>query len=264
MSKLKDFISLAQQIIRMPEVPRNTAFVTDEYTEQWAGYKAKLEKSNTVEEWLNDADGIPQYCNLDGEFTKAAFDSSDFYRKTFLAAFDKNFPNAKSVAEFGCGVGRNLIYLHLKHPELKLYGFELCKPGVEIGNAAARKFNLPIEYVQLDYLNWLPADIRMPDIDVGFTIFSLEQIPDENLKALKNIHAKVNLGTFHFEPVVENYPYTVRGYLSRVYHRKIGYLRNFESNALKVVGKANVSHQVFGTSHSPLMYPSVYILKKNT
>jgi SAM-dependent methyltransferase len=262
MSKATSFIDLAWYAIRRPKMIRNTLAVTEEYTDTWNAFRDKLERSSTVAEWLNDNDGIERYYNIDGRYSKQVFDSADFYRKTMLDGFERNYRGAKSVAEFGCGVGRNLIYLHLAHPELKLYGFELCKPGVELGNAAAKKFNLPITYTQLDYLNWIPADIKMPDIDVAFTIFSLEQIPDKNDIALQNIMSKVNMGTFHLEPVVENYPWTIRGMISKIDHYKVGYLKNFDKNARMVAGNSNVTKEIYGTAHNPLMYPSLYVCRK--
>jgi len=263
MSKLMDFIKLAFFVVGRKKIKRTVGEVEGEYSAGWSTYKNKLDNSNTVEDWLNDNDGTEAYYNIKGRFSKQVFDSSDFYRKTFLAAFEKHYPNAVSVAEFGSGVGRNLIYLHKKHPNLKLYGFELCKPGVELANRAAKKFNLPIQYFQLDYLNWIPSDIIIPKIDVGFTIFSLEQIPDDNLKALNNIMSRVNMGTFHLEPVVENYPWTLRGIIGRIDHYKVGYLKNFEQNAQKVVGNKNVSRRIYNSAHNPLMFPSLYVLKKN-
>jgi SAM-dependent methyltransferase len=263
--KIKHFIEHTIRVLKRKKMNRNTMAVTEEYTASWNLYRDKLDKSNTVEEWLNENDGVERYYNIEGKFSKQNFDHADFYRKTFLNAFNEYFPNAKIVAEFGCGVGRNLIYLHKHHPELELYGFELCAPGVELANKAAQKFNLPIKYYQLDYLNWIPSDIKMPAIDVGFTIFSLEQIPEQvqNLKALNNILEKVKLGTFHLEPVVENYPKTIKGMVARIDHKKIGYLTDFEKSAKLAVGEKNIIKKVYNSAHNPLMWPSIYVLKKN-
>lgn len=263
MNKYSYFINLTKNAILGKKIDRTVEIVSDEYTAGWISFREKLEKSKTIEEWLNDNDDVERYYNIDGELKKQVFDSSGFYRKILLDALEENYPEAKTVAEFGSGVGRNLIYLHQQHPELKFYGFELCKPGVELANAAAEKFNLPIQYFQLDYLNWMPSDINMPDIDVAFTNFSLEQIPKENLKALNNIMSKVNIGTFHLEPVVENYPWTIKGIISKLDHNKAGYLKNFDKNARKAVGENNVFRKIFNSAHNPLMFPSLYVLKKN-
>lgn len=263
MGKLKDFVKLAKYVIKNKKTVRSVEVVTDEYTEGWNAFRDKLNNSSTLEEWMNDNDGVARYYNVNGKFSKQVFDSSGFYRETLLNALEKFYPNTKSVAEFGCGVGRNLIHLHLKHPDKKYYGFELCKPGVELANKAAEKFGLPIQYYQLDYVNWLPSEIKMPDIDVAFTNFSLEQVPDKNYEALKNIMAKVNQGTFHLEPIVENYPYTIRGLIARIDHYKVDYLQNFGQSAIKVAGKKNITKKVFGTAHNPLMYPSLYVIKKS-
>ena len=265
MQKIIDFFTLALFVIRRKKKNRTVVAVTNEYTNTWSALRDKLEKSNTVEEWLYDVNGDnPRYYNIDGQFIKKIFHSNEFYRHILLQTFEDTYSQATSVAEFGCGVGLNLIYVHMHHPHVKLYGFELCKPGVELGNLAAKKFNLPIQYFQLNYLDWIPSDIPMPDIDVAFTSFSLEQIPDENLKALRNIMSHVNMGTFHLEPVVENYPWTLKGLIARLDHYKVGYLKNFGKNASMMVGKKNSVHTTLYTAHNPLMYPSVYVLKKET
>ncbi len=183
MSKSIDFIKLASLAISRPKLNRDLGFVEDEYTGAWNSYRGQLEGGSTVEEWLADDDDIERYYNINRKFAKQVFDSSEFYRTICLEAVTKYYSTAKSIAEFGSGVGRNLVYLHLHYPHLKLYGFELCRPGVELANEAARKFNLPIQYFQLDYLNWVRADITVPNLDVAFTVFSLEQLPKNNLVA---------------------------------------------------------------------------------
>jgi tRNA G46 methylase TrmB len=262
MGNTRHLLRKAISVIRRKKLIRNTEAVSQEYTSGWEAFREKLEKSNSLDEWLNDNDNTSSFYNVNGEYSNQVFDSTDFYRKTALDALETYYPKARSVAEFGCGVGRNLIYLHLKHPELTYYGFELCKPGVELANAAAKKFNLPIQYFQLDYLNWVPANIQIPDIDVGFTVFSFEQLPEGNDIALKNIMSKVNLGTFHLEPVPENYPWTFRGMIGRLDHYKVGYLRNFDKNAKKVAGIENVTIKKINSAHNPLMFPSLYVCKK--
>jgi SAM-dependent methyltransferase len=264
MNTIVDFSKLTWRVLRRQKLKRNIASVTKEYSDGWDSARDKLNNSKTIADWLNDNDKKVRYYNINGKFSKQIFDSSDFYRRTFLDAFDIHFKDAKTVAEFGCGTGRNLIYLHLHHPELKLFGFELCESGVTLANDAAAKFNLPIKYFQLDYLNWIPSIGEMPDIDTAFTIFSLEQIAEQiqNQNALNNIFSRVNLGTFHLEPVVENYPWSIRGLIARIDHYMVDYLKGFDKSVkLTMHGKKSFK-KVINSSHNPLMYPSLYVLKK--
>ena len=63
-------------------------------------------------------------------------------------------------------------------------------------------------------------------------MYSLEQLPVANDRAVRNILSNVNLGSIHLEPVPENYPLTYRGILGRLDHWKADYLRNFERNVV--------------------------------
>ncbi len=264
MSKTKDFLKLSWFVIRRGKKNRTVQAVDKEYTNTWNALRQKLEKSNTVKEWLeNTSNETERYYNIDGKFVKKSFNSDKFYRNILSETLEKSYPTAESVAEFGSGGGTNLVHIHIKNPKLKLYGFELSQAGVDLSNDVAKKFNLPIQYFQLDYVNWIPKDIAIPTLDVAFTSFSLEQIPNENEKALRNVFSKVHMGTYHLEPVVENYPITIRGIIARIDHYKVGYLKNFEKNARKVVGKENIEKKTYGTAHNPLMYPSLYILRKS-
>src|SRR5580700_71361 len=100
MGTSKDFFKLALQVIKRKKIDRNTLVVTNEYTDTWNSYRDKLNNSRTIDEWLNDNDGQKRYYNVKGKFSKQVFDSSDFYRKAFLAGFEKYFKNSKTVAEF--------------------------------------------------------------------------------------------------------------------------------------------------------------------
>lgn len=265
MNQIINVSKLALHALTKEKVKRDTEMVTDAYNANWRKFENKLDNSNTIEEWLDDRDNIKRYSNIEGKWVKQVFDSSTFYREIFSKNLLNHFPKAKSMAEFGCGLGRNLIYMYLKNPNIKYYGFELCQPGVDIANKAAKKFNLPIEYKKLDYLNWLPTNIQMPNIDVGFTIFSLEQIPkqSDNFKSLNNILSQVNIGSLHLEPVAENYPKNLKGLISRIDHRKVQYLTDFSKSINTIPNIKIESKEVFNTSHNPFMYPTLYVLKKS-
>ncbi len=91
-------------------------------------------------------------------------------------------------------------------PQLDVYGYELCPPGVEISRLAAEKFDIPVSYEQLDYLRAPQDRYVFPKTDVAFTMFSIEQLPRDCGVAVGNMLDYVRLGTFHIEPVPENYP----------------------------------------------------------
>jgi hypothetical protein len=69
------------------------------------------------------------------------------------------------------------------------------------------------------------------------------------------------MGSIHIEPVPENYPWNLRGVLGRIEHRKVDYLSGFDAvvRALDVQG---TTVEKMTSAHNPLIYPSLYVLKK--
>ena len=95
----------------------------------------------------------------------------------------------------------------------------------------------------------------------AFTMFSLEQLPRNNITAVRNILERVNLGTIHIEPVPENYPWSLRGILGRIEHRKVDYLSGFDA-AVRDLGLKDIHVERLTSAHNPLMSPSLYVLRK--
>ena len=249
--------------LRRGQQNRDTMAVLDEYSSGWDQYGEYLRGAGTLDDWLRipGVEDVPAYYNVDGKVSYQSFDSSGYYRKSLLSAIRRNFPHARSITEYGCGVGRNLLFLKRELPDLDCYGYELCQPGVNVAKAAAEKFKIPVQYAQLDYVKDGAAKFVFSDTDVAFTMFSLEQLPRSSDIAVKNILDHVRLGSIHIEPVPENYPRTLRGMLGRIEHRKIDYLSGFDAvvNSLKLKG---VTLDRMTSAHNPLMSPSLYVLHK--
>ncbi|HEX5425747.1 MAG TPA: class I SAM-dependent methyltransferase [Candidatus Acidoferrales bacterium] len=250
-------------VLRRPQLRRDTTAVVDEYESGWAAYRTYLESTATLDEWLRirDIEDVPDYYYVDGRVSFEAFNSGAFYRQCLLDALRTHFPGARSVTEFGCGVGRNLLFLH-RETGADCYGYELNWSGVEVARAAAEKFGINVEYAQLDYVNDLSEKYVFPESDVAFTMFSLEQLPRSNARAVRNIFDHVRLGTIHIEPVPENYPWSLRGILGRIDHRKVDYLANFD-RTVKALGVKGIHVERLASAHNPLMSPSVYVLRKS-
>jgi len=249
--------------LRRAKLRRDVASVGTEYSAGWRQYEHHLEQSATLDQWLKipGVDDAPHYCNVEARLRFESFDSATFYRAQLARALRTHFPQARSITEYGSGLGRNLLVLKREQPELDVYGYELCEPGVQIGRRAARKFGLEVQYAPLDFVNAAPSDFKFPETDVAFTMFALEQLPRGSDVAMRNILAHVRLGTVHIEPVPENYPLTYRGLVGRLDHWKADYLRGFE----RIVGAlplADIRREVLRTSHNPLMFPTLYVLRK--
>lgn len=261
--RLSYLARLGLRVLRRRRQDRTTEAVVQEYSDGWRQYEQYLSASKTLDDWLTiqNVDDAPCYFNFEGRLTYGNFNPRH-YRETLVAALRSHFPGAKSITEFGSGVGRNLLYLKKEIPSLDVYGYELCPPGVKIAQAAAAKFAIAANYAPLDYLNDPSEKFVFPDTDVAFTMFSLEQIPTRVSKALKNILFRTRMGSIHIEPVPENYPMTLRGILGRIDHWKVNYLSGFDRATHSLDG-VTVAVAPMVSSHNPLMFPSVYVLKKH-
>lgn len=254
---------MAIAIVRRPKIDRSTANVLREYSDGWSAMKERMLRARDLEEWLNipGMDGAAGFYNVDGQLEYQNFNSADFYRRRLLDALGTYFPEAASITEFGAGVGRNLLFLKRERPDLTCQGYELCPPGVEIGQTAAERFGLAVRYAPLDFVNDPPAQYVLPVTDVGFTMFALEQIPREAGRAVRNILDHVRLGTIHMEPVPENYPFTPRGILGRIDHWKVDYLSGFD-RAVRELRDIDVIVEPLSSAHNPFMFPSLYVLRR--
>jgi SAM-dependent methyltransferase len=262
-SKLQFILRSGYFALRRGYVDRHANNVLKEYASSWESFRKILASADTLDQWLTieGFDARYDWFNVDGQLSRQHYNSSNFYRVTLKRALDTHFRGIRSVTEYGCGIGRNLLFLKRDYPQLRCYGYELVPEAVEIARRAAKKFDVEVEYSQLDYLRDPAAKFIFPSTDVAFTVFSLEQLPIGCDIALRNMLARANLGTIHLEPVTENYPYTPRGMIGRLDHLKASYLRGFPE-AVESQLPAHVWHERMYSSHNALMFPSVYVLRK--
>jgi hypothetical protein len=261
-SRLEYLARRAYAVLRRPQQKRDTDSVLQEYSAGWDLYKAQLAAADSFNDWIRADLSTKRFFSVNGKLEYSSFDFGSFYRNSLLGALRTGFPAARSVTEFGAGVGRNLLFLKSEMPNLACAGYELCQPGVDVANAAATKFGFQVQYAQLDYLHDTPEKYVLPRSDVGFTMFSLEQLPQGCSTALENILDHVELGSVHIEPVVENYPISLRGVLGRIEHRKVDYLSGFDA-AVRALNLKHISVTRLNSAHNPLMFPSVYVLRKH-
>jgi SAM-dependent methyltransferase len=252
--------------LRRKKETRDVGNVLSEYSDGWASYAAQLENCKNLDDWLliKGLEDEPTYCQVSGDLRLEAFDTGAFNKSKLLEVILREFPNIKSITEYGCGIGRNLLYIKNKLPHLDCYGYELCPSGVDLAKKAAEKFNLDVKYTQLDYVNSPESEYTFPMTDVSFTMFSLEQLPDTNKRAIINILNHTDKGSIHIEPSPENYPLILRGIIGRIDYWKVNYLRGFDKNLASLNHQVDIKKQVLNTSHNPLMYPTLYVIKNKS
>lgn len=263
---LFDRSATAQMMLYLakPQMTRDEAFVHEGYNDTWDGYRALLERSNTLEEWLyvKGFDDVDTTWFADGRVQRSAFDANGYYVDEIEKIIRAQFPNARSLTEYGCGAGRIILDVKKRFPEMECYGYDLCEAGVEVSRAAAAKFGMDVKFSQLDYIRDPESKYVHPKTDLAITVFSLEQIPHASPVALKNFLDHTNVATIHAEPVPENYPHNYWGVMGRIYTKRVDYLQNFDA-ATRALPTSDVSFRTMPKSHNPLIpAPSLYVLTK--
>lgn len=251
-------------LLAKPKTNRDTDFVRDGYMGSWGAYQERLDRSSTLDEWLciRGFDDAPSTHVRDGKVIHGGFDTNRYWIDEIEHTIREQFPNARSITEYGCGVGRNLLAIKKRFPEMQCFGYELADAGVEVARNAAKKFGVDVKYSQLDYVKDGESKYVHPKTDLALTVFSLEQIPHVNTVAVKNMLDHVVLGTVHVEPVCENYPKSYLGMLGRMYSKRVDFLQNFDGG-VRALPVSAVHSRVLHTSHNPLIpNPSVYALVK--
>jgi hypothetical protein len=248
-----------------PRARRSADFVRGGYDRTWSMFSDKLAEARTLEEWLRIPgldDGTSTYVK-DGRVRRSTgFDMNAYWVDEISSALTEHFPGARSVTEYGCGVGRKILAIKARRPELVCRGYELSEAGVGVANDAAQKFGIDVSYASLDYVRDPPERYVHGQADVALTVFSLEQIPYASGVAVKNMLDHSALGSIHVEPVSENYPKTYLGMLGRLYSRQVDYLKYFDRVARSLPLKS-VELKLLPHSHNPLIpRPSLYVLSK--
>ena len=99
----------------------------------------------------------------------------DFVKVLRDVLFRKYFSDVKSVYEFGCGTGLNLVDLANIFPEKKLYGLDWAQSSCDIVNNIAESKKLNLTGMLFDMFN-PDHSIELSSDDGMFTIGALEQL----------------------------------------------------------------------------------------
>lgn len=153
-----------------------------------------------------------------------------------------------TVIEFGCGGGRNLLYLKKTMPELRCRGIDISPASIDLAQRAAERFELDIEFGIADVT---AGATQIGHADVCLSVHALEQMPRLFRSAVDTMLASSRRATLFFEPVGELYPSSLRGYLGRMRLREHDYLDGLYLY-LRDIGAPIVRAQRLRQSPNPL------------
>lgn len=161
-----------------------------------------------------NGDKSTEFILLDDKIVcRSLWESVGFIRNQLIS----RMPETGTVVEYGCGDGRNILFLKKRFPHLKFIGYELGENSVALAKAAAEKFGMDVEFHQADVC--LPMEPIASEL--AFTFHAIENMPRVFPQAIRNMSGAKRIELL--EPVHELWPMDLRGVVSRLRHRHLDY-----------------------------------------
>lgn len=184
--------------------------------------------------------GQPVRLNQDYVFPRNPSFELDFYQVCRAFLFDRFFARVKSVYEFGCGSGFNLVAFSQQFPHVNLYGLDWSKSSYEMVGMLAKSHGMKIRGLPF---NFFEPDQRLDlDPDSGvLTMCALEQVGPRHAPFVDYVLAKKPQICVNMEPLVDLYDETnLPDYLAARYHRKRCYLDGFLPHLKDLASKGRI------------------------
>lgn len=137
-------------------------------------------------------------------------------------------PAGGTVAEFGSGSGRNLLYLKSCLPDRQFIGLELSPVSVQLARRLSARYEHPVRFEVANACESLPHPPTVPThVDLAFSTHALEMMPRTFVRAIDNMLSIASRHVLFFEPIPELWPSTPRGLASRARAYVMDRLRGF-------------------------------------
>lgn len=175
-----------------------------------------------------------------------------------------------TVVEFGCGDGRNLLYLQHAFPDRTYVGLELSAVSCALARRLAERFGGDVTYHQADATDAthaLPAALAPRSAALVYSCHALEQMPRLFVRALALMAEASRDAVVLLEPVPELWPWSPRGMVSRLRVRAIDRLRGLvdAAGALAAGGEWTVvTARRLGAGSNPLNETCEIVLRRTT
>ncbi|MHB1224992.1 MAG: class I SAM-dependent methyltransferase [Gemmatimonadaceae bacterium] len=169
------------------------------------------------------------------------------------------------VVEFGCGDGRNLIYLQRAFPDRDFVGLELSGVSCALARRLAERFDAKVTFHEADVTAALPAALPPRSAAMAYSCHALEQMPRIFARALANMATVSSNAIILLEPVPELWPWSMRGLVSRLRVRAIDRMRGLTDAAARLAGGGDwtvVTARRLGYGSNPLNETCEIVLRR--
>ena len=142
--------------------------------------------------------------------------------------FDKYFRKVKSIYEFGCGTGHNLLRVREINPEAQIFGLDWAKSSQGIIKAIKKETQDTNLYTyNFDFFK-LNKNFKLNESSAIYTVAALEQIGDNFQPFINYLLKNKPKICIHIEPIGELLDENnLIDYLSQLYFKKRNYLNRF-------------------------------------
>ena len=224
-----------------------------EYLEIWEkGWQESLE---SFRDTLNVSELLPKFIRkgkpirFRGKFIAPEDPNfeSNFVEVIREAVFQKYFSDSKSIWEFGCGTGLNLVHLSKIFPKKQLVGLDWALPSIHILEELSKSLGLNLKgqlfdifNPSLEILDTVPANSGL------FTVGTMEQIGAQFFPFLNALLKSKFKTIIHIETNYELYDKTdLFDYFPVKYIEKRNWLIGYFSELKKLEGegKIDIIHQ---------------------
>lgn len=172
----------------------------------------------------------------------------DFWTVVRIWLFKTYFASHKTIYEFGCGPGCNLVMLAKMFPEKTIIGLDFVPSAVELVNLLREKAHLPVKGGLFDMIHPDP-DFHLDADSVVFTSCSIEQLGNQYGAFIEYLLTQKPALCVHVEPLAEVYDReNLMDYLAYKFHMKRHYpdgllelIRELESTGKARIMKAKRS-----------------------
>ena len=161
---------------------------------------------------------------------------SDVFRRWL---YREAFTGCRSLHEFGCGTGHNLLILGELFPGVPLYGYDWAATSRRILDVVREHLGLPVTGAPFDFFAPPPRLPLGPDAGV-LTFGALEQIGERHEAFLQALLAAGPRVCVHVEGFLELYDASPFDALAVAYHKARNYLSGYLTSLRRLEARGRI------------------------
>jgi SAM-dependent methyltransferase len=182
---------------------------------------------------------------LNGDYVQPAHPGfeQNFSEIIRLWLFTRYLGPVKTIYEFGCGSGFNLVTLGKLYPEKRLYGLDWAMSAVELVNLIAQRQGLKLTGYRFDFFS-PDQELKLEEDSAVITMCALEQVGANYEPFIQFLLKQSPTVCVNMEPLCELYnENSLVDYLAIRYHKQRNYLDGYLSRLRQLEAEGKIEIQ---------------------